>query len=96
LVAETTTDSLGIYSVDFTQSKKVTIITSKINYNNDQKELETGNIRGKETKDVNFELIKQLISGKVVNARLKAAVENATVKIYNHSETWLVKLRQIR
>jgi hypothetical protein len=88
--------TLGIYSVDFTQSKKVTIITSKINYNNDQKELETGNIRGKETKDVNFELIKQLISGKVVNARLKAAVENATVKIYNHSETWLVKLRQIR
>jgi hypothetical protein len=36
---------------------------------------ETGNIRGKETKDVNFELIKQLISGKVVNARSKAAVE---------------------
>jgi outer membrane protein OmpA-like peptidoglycan-associated protein len=85
LVAETTTDSLGIYSVDFLPNQKVTIITSKINYNNDQKELETGNIRGKETKDVNFELIKQLISGKVVNARLKAAVENATVKIYNHS-----------
>jgi hypothetical protein len=50
LVAETTTDSLGIYSVDFTQSKKVTIITSKINYNNDQKELETGNIRAKRLK----------------------------------------------
>jgi hypothetical protein len=49
LVAETTTDSLGIYSVDFTQSK-VTIITSKINYNNDQKNLKQATLEAKRLK----------------------------------------------
>lgn len=58
LVAETTTNSQGIYSVNVPTSKKLKITASKINFNTDEKQFETDIINNKETKDVNLELSK--------------------------------------
>jgi outer membrane protein OmpA-like peptidoglycan-associated protein len=58
LVAETTTNSQGIYSVNVPTNKKLTITAFKIDFNTVEKQFETDIFNNKETKDVNLELSK--------------------------------------
>ena len=56
LITETTTDAEGKYKVTVPCEMKVKLIASKVNYSNDEKEVETKKVNEEEIKDVNFEL----------------------------------------
>ncbi len=56
LITETKTDKDGNYLIKVPCGKAITIKASKENHSTEQKQFETANVDGAETKDVNFEL----------------------------------------